>query len=445
MPGMLDVLLICALKDEYDEVRQVTDGLLDRRWEENTGPKGWIVADGHFATATGRPLSIRTTWASHLGRERAQAVASMLIQEHPARCIAMSGICAGRRGKVALGDVIFAERLWSYDAGKVTVEDGVQRFQGDTFSYRPQPTWVQRMQQISIPTTAPWLTHRPSLPLEHQEDWVMLRILAGENPRQSVDFDKACPDWSAVLQRLWQRKWLEKPLTLTDTGRAYASELELLYPRGRPSPDAFQVRVAPIATGAAVTEDAGIFPRLANSMRTVLGVEMEASALGALGEILEVPVVVAKGVSDYGDTFKDDRYRHFAARASAECLITLLRGATDLLPDRDAGAATAPQEPSAAQVPLSSRANQPVAGLPRDLILVLAEEYPDVSNARALWIRAGGKASEVESISRPQDLWQRLWIRSTQGAPVRPEALLRAALEDLPGNAVLVHYLKGLA
>ncbi|MEM9494206.1 MAG: hypothetical protein AAGC55_33985, partial [Myxococcota bacterium] len=55
----------------------------------------------------------------------------------------MSGICAGRRGKVALGDVIFANRLWSYDAGKQT-----DRFQGDPLQYRPQRGWVQRMQSL---------------------------------------------------------------------------------------------------------------------------------------------------------------------------------------------------------------------------------------------------------------------------------------------------------
>jgi hypothetical protein len=187
--------------------------------------------------------------------------------------------------------------------------------------------------------------------------------------------------------------------------------------------------VAPIATGACVTEDPGIFPRLASSMRKVLGVEMEASSLGALGDMLGVPVVVAKGVSDHGDGFKDDRYREFAARAAAECLIALLRGAADLLsePQRET-------TPAAAPSPSSN-------GLPRDLIALLAEEYPDVGDARALWKRAGGKASEVENIPRPQDLWQRLWIRSTQGASVRPAALLQAALEDLPNSPVLLHHL----
>jgi hypothetical protein len=98
----VDVLLVCALKDEYDQVLAVSDGLLQPGWIQHVGPRGWTVADGSFVSSTGRPMLIRATWASHMGREQAQAVASVLIQATPARCLAMSGICAGRRGKVNL-------------------------------------------------------------------------------------------------------------------------------------------------------------------------------------------------------------------------------------------------------------------------------------------------------------------------------------------------------
>jgi nucleoside phosphorylase len=364
-----------------------------------------------------------------MGREQAQAVASMLIHANPARCLAMSGICAGRRGKVALGDVIFADRLWSYDAGKLFEEDGEKRFQGDMLQFRPSPAWVQRMQAVPAPSSAAWLAMRPLLSLEQQEDWILLRVLAGEDPRDSADFETACPDWSVALPRLWARKWLDKLLVLTDSGRNRAVELSLLHRQGLPTPSGFRIHVAPMATGAAVNEDTGVFPRLASSMRKVLGVEMEASALGALGEMHDVPVVVAKGVSDYGDPFKDDRYRDFAARAAAECLIALLRGAADLLQNRIMG---------------TTQDSAPKTNLPLDLIRTLAEAYPDVGDARALWERAGGKASDVENISRPQDLWQRLWLRSVQGAAVRPVALLQTVLQDQPNNAVVIRYLNTL-
>ncbi|MEZ4449114.1 MAG: effector-associated domain EAD1-containing protein [Nannocystaceae bacterium] len=435
---MLDVLLICALKDEYDQVLAVTDGLLAPGWVEHPGPRGWIVADASYSTLRGRPLTIRTTWATHMGREQAQAVASLLIADEPSRCLAMTGICAGRRDKVALGDVIFADRLWSYDAGKVTMDEGEPRFQGDMLQFRPPPVWIQRMQQVTVPPQTPWLGSRPGLPLEYQEDWILLQLAAGRDPRLDDEFHTMCPDWTSVISRLRDRQWLDKPLALTEVGRSRAEDRELLYPRGLPAPAGFQVHVAPIATGAFVAEDPGIFPRLATSMRKVLGVEMEASALGALGEIHGVPVVVAKAVSDYGDSLKDDRYRTFAARASAECIIALLRRSVDLLPDT--GRAIVVNDPHRATSALVQSAG--TSGMPDDLIRALAEEYPDVRDARALWERAGGKISDVENITRPRDLWQRLWARSTQGAAVRPVALLRAALADTPENPTILHYLK---
>jgi hypothetical protein len=76
-----------------------------------------------------------------------------------------------------------------------------------------------------------------------------------------------------------------------------------------------------------------------------------------------------------------------------------------------------------------------------DLIDVLSEEYPDVRDARAVWIRAGGKGSELENIARPKDMWQKVWLRSTQGASVTPKALLISVASDLPNNSIITHYL----
>ncbi|NOS87979.1 MAG: hypothetical protein HOP34_05465, partial [Methylococcaceae bacterium] len=426
----IDILLICALKDEYDQVLKVTDGLIQPGWQIHPDANGWLVADACFTTQPGNPLTIRATHASYMGREQVQALASKLINQNPAKCIAMSGICAGRRGKVSLGDVIFAERLWSYDAGKTTVENGEQRFQGDMLQYRPSTGWVQRMQHYKPAPDAEWLALRPQLPYEYQEDWVLLRILAGDtNPSQHPDFQKECPDWTDVLKRLWQKaRLVEKTLDLTETGRKRAEEQQLLYPHGLPTPAPFKIEIAPIATGAAVIEDPKLFDRLAESMRKVLGIEMEASAIGALGEIHDIPVLVAKGVSDFGDAFKDDRYRQFAARAAAECLIALLRDGESLLPNR-----------ATSITGVLAAISQ--SGIPRDLIEVLAEQYPDVRDARALWERAGGKASQVENIPRPFDLWQKLWQFCIQGAVVEPQLLLQEALKDLPNNQVLKKHL----
>lgn len=333
----VDVLLITAMKDEYDQVLRVTDGLSPAGWRvSDDGPQGYRVAHGTFETPTGS-LVVVTSWANHTGREQAQATASLLIQHYKPRCIAMSGICAGRRGDVALGDVIFGDRLWSYDAGKRKVtpqDDGTHRevFQGDHLQFRLSAAWKQRVESFQVDAAAKWLAERPTPPLENQEWWLLLALLRGEDPRNHPNRPDLCPDWSIVLMRLRRKGLLTASgLDLTEKGRHEAEEFDLLHIDGIPAPAPFRVHVAPIATGAEVTEDAGIFPRLAKSMRKVLGVEMEASAIGAIGEIHDIPALVAKGVSDFGDEFKDDRYRRFAARASAECLLSVLRDGADLI------------------------------------------------------------------------------------------------------------------
>jgi hypothetical protein len=224
------------------------------------------------------------------------------------------------------------------------------------------------------------------------------------------------------------------PLKLSDQGKSYIEELCSHFPKQLPRPAGFQIHVAPIATGGAVKEDDQLFSKLSLSMRKVLGVEMEASGLAALAEAHRIPAIIAKGVSDFGDKFKDDRYRKFAARASAEALILLLRNSADLL----LPAYIIPTRITQTTPDPTFRLEE--QGLPLDLIDFLADQYPDVPDARALWERAGGKRRDIENIPRPRDLWQRIWIHSTHGALVTPQALLNTVLEEYPGNAIINKY-----
>ncbi len=346
----------------------------------------------------------------------------------------MSGICAGRRGKVALGDVVFADRLYSYDAGKITVKDGKRTFQGDPNKTGPSVTWVQRMHKARATPPGDWIALRPKLTLEEQEDWVVLRLDEKSVPTTHVDFADKCPDWADVFARLVEKAWITKTGEIRVPGRERARHLRLLH-GGQPEPQPdFDVHVAPMATGAAVVEDPNIFWELSDNMRKVLAIDMEGSALGVAAEFMKVPVVIAKAVSDFGDTLKDDRVRTFAARAAAEYLLGLLRSSADLL-------RTAGDPISTADMPIESPVVYDANGFPRELIEFLADTYPETQDARALWVRAGGKGGQVPTLNHPRDLWQRLWAQSVQGAVARPASLLRAVLADYPENPIVLRYL----
>lgn len=332
----VDVLIVTAVKDEWDAVLAVDTGAkLGSAWEKRPGTTGPEVHYRAFMTEGGGELRIAVVQAFGMGREQAVIAAAPLLERHPEiRCLAMCGVCAGRRGDVALGDVIIADRTWPYDAGKLkaTVDEQGHRtecFQGDMDLYRIHPPeWKQRAERFQPDPAAPWIKQRPRS-YEEQGDWVLECLVKNEDPLTHPDRSARCPDWGKVLEQLWKVKRLtDGDLTLTETGGKYMRRRLMLEPDGLLEPEAFKVVVGPIASGAPVVQDPTIFDRLAETaaMRKVVGLEMETSAILALAYLRKVPhAVVMKGVMDHANAFKSDNMKSFAARASAECLIAFLR------------------------------------------------------------------------------------------------------------------------
>jgi hypothetical protein len=87
----------------------------------------------------------------------------------------------------------------------------------------------------------------------------------------------------------------------------------------------FRVLTAPMASGSAVIADSDVWSRLkAMGMRKITAVEMEAATIATVAYEQRLPWLVVKGVMDHADTKKDDRYKQFAARASAQVMFALL-------------------------------------------------------------------------------------------------------------------------
>lgn len=423
----IDVLIICALHEEFKALIGVEHSLL-QPWKEDFS-NGWKTAVTILATPIGN-LTIKASWQNFMGQDQAIAQTAAIMQSHPqVRCIAMCGICAGRRGEIHLGDVIFADRLWSYENGKLVKENNRSIFKADALQYKVNNKILQRMQSFTIPE-GEWLNLRPERSLEVQENWIISQISNGINPLLDPNREKQCPNWTDVIHRLLKRKWINKDLTLTAEGRVYALDLSILYPSLPPSPT-FSYYIAPIGTSTKVIEDDEIFEKLSVNMRKVLGIDMEANGMAALGDVLEIPVIIVKAVSDYGDQFKDKLYRPFAARAAAECLIKLISDSADLLLD------IKHQKTLHVQTPLDD-SNL----IDLDLIETLANLYSTTESIRSIWIKAGGKPSEVENNPNSEDLWLMLWQKSQNGARVTPSQLLNIISRDYPNNSVLLSFVE---
>lgn len=323
----IDVLIITALQEEYDAARDVASVALGggfgvTKWEERDTDTPTPYLSGRYVAAGGLSINVALARATRMGGTATSPVVSSLVERLKPRCLAMCGVCAGNPGDVALGDVIIAEMVYPYDEGKQK-QDG---FEGDHRQTPMRDDWVRAAQDLS-PDGLP--SYGPASD-EEAKTWLLERLFAGDNPRTHPARSRYFPGkaWKERVQAFEGEGLVRREgrqLVLTDSGRSFAEET-LFFDVESPQRLPFQIKVGPIASGNVVVKDEVTWQKLKNwGVRSVLGLEMEAATIGSVAHRLGVPAwVVAKGVMDHADPRKDDRYKPFAARASAEVLFKFL-------------------------------------------------------------------------------------------------------------------------
>ncbi|WP_437840771.1 pentapeptide repeat-containing protein [Sorangium sp. So ce1153] len=335
LTGRVDALVVTALQDELEAVLALGEGGRDG-WREARDPAGFPYYVRELPNDRGQPLRVAAAWSGRMGESAAAARAQGLIEELDPGCLAMCGICAGRRGEVSLGDVIVADRVYSHDEGKRVAPggDGAAEFFHDIETYNLERTWNMDAALFAreFERQAPLARERPP-PAASQAWWLRHALYAsqvegGPPPVSLPERAARCPGWTERIGELEAQGVLrigDAGLELTEAGVAQVRRDRVVHPDGPPPARPFRVHIGPIATGKAVQEDAGLFERLKPIGRRVLGVEMEAAAIGYVAERLGRRSIIAKAVSDHGDHEKDDSFRAFACRASAEFLFAFLR------------------------------------------------------------------------------------------------------------------------
>ena len=336
------VVILTAIPLEYQAAKKVDAGAWEGSpWEEERGPNGLRVAFRTFRGKGGQRLRVALAQAEDMGSEAATNALLPLVEAYQPRCVAMCGVCAGREGKTNLGDVVAAERLFFHDTGKRLPG----RVEQDLKTYNLRGDWRQEIEHLDFRgrfRDEAWWKQRP-IPYAWQADWVLAQLHQGiADPSALPECDVYCPQWEKVIEDLWETGCVKHgTLSLTDSGRERIQTLLIkhrqrfpdLSPAGEVLP--FKVQVAPMGSGSQVVEDEAIWTFISESMRKTLGLEMEAAALGAVAHTQrdkKLDAVVMKGVMDFANSGRDDHFKEFAARASAECLIAFLRDHLDVGP-----------------------------------------------------------------------------------------------------------------
>jgi nucleoside phosphorylase len=232
----------------------------------------------------------------------------------------------------APGDVVVAESTYQWDEGR-QMPDGLV---GDHRQIPLEAAWLRAVQDFD-PTALP--SHGAASD-EEAMLWLLERLHVGGDPREHPARRRYFGPgrWRALLDRFETDGWILRDRqgrpTLTVPGRDLIRR-RLYDDVDEPQRLPFTVIAAPMASGSAVMADRTGWHRLARmGVQRIAALDMEAATIATVAHERQVPHwLVAKGVAEPADPARSDRYRRFAARASAEVMFALLQRH---LPARDA-------------------------------------------------------------------------------------------------------------
>src|SRR5260370_6123667 len=133
-----DICIVCALPEEGRAFHEVVQSQCQHAIEEAASPRYHY----HYRFATlknnkDEPLNLHISWLPRYGPQQMTLHLSHVLEECQPRIAIMTGICAGDKQRVQLGDLVVAERTFTYDNGKLMHDDDGRRVhEHDTMTYQ---------------------------------------------------------------------------------------------------------------------------------------------------------------------------------------------------------------------------------------------------------------------------------------------------------------------
>lgn len=251
-----DVLVLTALPVELHAARTAF-GIDDETPSAKTNI-GQIHWRAQIPTGKGGLATCTIATFGTAGNVDAAASTASLLAEFKPKLVVMIGIAAGMRSKVALGDVVISDRVVAYE-GAALVEGGGSQARPEMF--------------------------RPAYSV--QQD-----VTNYLSSRESV---------KVRLERAWRAQGLHFPQSSV---------------AGEVSNDTMP-KPSTIASGEKLLRDPGKFMQLRELHGKVESAEMEAAGIFAACYQANVDAVVIRGISDFGDSTKDNQFHDLAAKAAA--------------------------------------------------------------------------------------------------------------------------------
>lgn len=264
--GPVEVLLLTALPVELQASLDIL-GAADKAATKTANGMNYWRTWTRRESGVDRALAVACFGSA--GNVDAAASTAALIAELKPRVVVMVGIAAGMRDKCKLGEVVIADRIVAYEGAALISEQGETRTMSRHDLYRT--------------------------PYEVQQD--IVAYLAGEES----------------LRSRIQAAYLLADIRFPEDVEAGSVGLDLV------------PRLATIASGEKLLRDPDKFRALRDIHGKIEVAEMEAAGIATACFQAGALHMVVRGISDYGDEKKDDRFHALAAKAAAVVAVDFIR------------------------------------------------------------------------------------------------------------------------
>lgn len=324
-PPYFDICIVCALTEEAKACIDV----IEQRWQVKV-LAGFSPISHEYGYVTiknnkDEQLTIHISWLHDYGPSKATIQLMHVIETYRPLFVGMTGVCAGDKKKVKLGDIIVADRAFLYDSGKyVEGTHGQPVHLFDVDPYRANAGLIQFVRMFD--TWKKDVARLPRPASKHQQrDWLLGKLLVATTPRvQDIPLDERtlyAPSWREIVSELQKEP---TPLLSEDLALINKERIYLLDEFPFQDPEEPGCYIATVASSSAVRSD-NPFSEAQIPLRKTLAFDMEGAALYEVAAgFPHVQALMVKGVSDYGDREKDDTYHQYASTVSALYMLSLI-------------------------------------------------------------------------------------------------------------------------
>jgi len=167
----IDVCVVCALAEEAQAFLEVVSEQQQTSFTKRLSLQ--YRYDYRLATLqnnNGETLTLHVSWLPRYGPQEMVLHLSRVLEEYQPRIAIMTGICAGDAHRVRLGDLVVAERTFTYDDGKFTLDEhGRSVHPHDTMTYQLDANILQFLGLFDERKPLVVRLKRPPYPLEQRK------------------------------------------------------------------------------------------------------------------------------------------------------------------------------------------------------------------------------------------------------------------------------------